>query len=155
MRATVCLPTDNEVENLEVMVDVLAAVLRNGDRMLVIDDDSPDGTSELADCLAQTRPLLDVPGRTRKEGLRPTHIAGFCRALDDGAELVLEMDWDRCHDPADVPRRVLATEDGADLVLGSRCVQGGSIRNWGALRRVIPLGGADDADRGKGKDAGR
>ena len=79
--------------------------------------------------------------RTAKEGLGPAYLAGFRRALDDGAELVLEMDCDFSHDPKDVPRLIAAAEDGADLVLGSRYVAGGSIPNWGALRRFISLGG--------------
>jgi dolichol-phosphate mannosyltransferase len=79
--------------------------------------------------------------RTTKEGLGPAYLAGFRRALDDGAELVLEMDCDFSHDPKDVPRLIAAAEDGADLVLGSRYVPGGSIPNWGALRRFISLGG--------------
>jgi dolichol-phosphate mannosyltransferase len=141
MRATVCLPTYNELENLGPMVDALAAVLRPEDRVLVIDDGSPDGTGGLADRLATTRPFLGVLHRTRKEGLGPAYIAGFRRALADGAELVLEMDCDFSHDPADVPRLIAAAEDGADLVLGSRYVRGGSIPNWGVVRRAVSLGG--------------
>ena len=102
--------------------------------MLVIDDSSPDGTGELADRLAAELPFVDVLHRARKEGLGPAYIAGFRRALADGAELVLEMDCDFSHDPADVPRLIAAAEDGADLVLGSRYVPGGAIPNWGAVR---------------------
>jgi dolichol-phosphate mannosyltransferase len=141
MRATVCLPTYNELDNLEPMLDALAAVLRDGDRVLVIDDASPDGTGELADRLAQTRPFLGVLHRARKDGLGPAYVAGFRRAIADGAELVLEMDCDFSHDPADVPRLIAAAEDGADLVLGSRYVKGGAIPNWGLGRRAISLGG--------------
>jgi dolichol-phosphate mannosyltransferase len=141
MHATICLPTYNEIDNLEPMVDALSAILRDGDRVLVIDDASPDGTGELADRLAQSRPFLGVLHRTRKEGLGPAYIAGFRRALADGAELVLEMDCDFSHDPADVPRLIAAAEDGADLVLGSRYVKGGAIPNWGLGRRAISLGG--------------
>ena len=135
MRATVCLPTYNELENLEAMVRALGGVLREGDRVLVIDDNSPDGTGELADRLAAELACVGVLHRPGKEGLGPAYIAGFQRALADGAELVLEMDCDFSHDPADVPRLIAAAEDGADLVLGSRYVPGGSIPNWGALRR--------------------
>ena len=141
MRATVCLPTYNELENLEPMVEALGHVLRDGDRVLVIDDASPDGTGGLADRLAQTHPYLDVLHRKRKEGLGPAYIAGFRRALADGAELVLEMDCDFSHDPADVPRLIAAAEGGADLVLGSRYVAGGAIPNWGRVRRAVSLGG--------------
>jgi dolichol-phosphate mannosyltransferase len=141
MRATVCLPTYNELENLEAMVGALAGVLRERDRVLVIDDGSPDGTGELADRLAERFPFLDVLHRARKEGLGPAYIAGFRRALADGAELVLEMDCDFSHDPADVPRLIAAAEAGADLVLGSRYVPGGAIPNWGVARRAVSLGG--------------
>jgi dolichol-phosphate mannosyltransferase len=141
MRATVCLPTYNELENLAPMIDALEQVLREGDRVLVIDDASPDGTGELADRLAAEKPFVSVLHRAAKEGLGPAYVAGFRRALADTAELVLEMDCDFSHDPADVPRLIAAAEDGADLVLGSRYVKGGSIPNWGATRRFISLGG--------------
>jgi dolichol-phosphate mannosyltransferase len=141
MRATVCLPTYNERENLEPMLRALGGVLREGDRVLVVDDRSPDGTGELADRLAEELGFVDVLHRERKEGLGPAYLAGFRRALADGAELVLEMDCDFSHDPRDVPRLIAAAEDGADLVLGSRYVRGGSIPNWGLARRAISLGG--------------
>ena len=141
MRATVCLPTYNELENLEAMIDALGGVLREGDRVLVIDDRSPDGTGELADRLAAERPFVDVLHRAQKQGLGPAYIAGFRQALAEGAELVLEMDCDFSHDPADVRRLIAAAEDGTDLVLGSRYVPGGAIPNWGAVRRAISLGG--------------
>jgi dolichol-phosphate mannosyltransferase len=141
MRATVCLPTYNERENVERMVNALGAALRDGDRVLVIDDRSPDGTGELADRLSAELGFVDVLHRERKQGLGPAYLAGFRRALDDGAELVLEMDCDFSHDPKDVPRLIAAAEEGADLVLGSRYVRGGSIPNWGVTRRAISLGG--------------
>jgi len=141
MRATVCLPTYNERENLEQMLRALGGVLRDGDRVLVVDDRSPDGTGELADRLAAELPFVDVLHRERKEGLGPAYLAGFRRALADGAELVLEMDCDFSHDPKDVPRLIAAVEGGADLALGSRYVGGGSIPNWGLVRRAISLGG--------------
>ena len=124
MRATVCLPTYNERENLESMVRALGRELREGDRVLVIDDASPDGTGVIADGLATELPFVSVLHRKRKEGLGPAYLAGFARALADGAELVLEMDCDFSHDPKDVPRLIAAAEDGADLVLGSRYVAG-------------------------------
>ncbi len=142
MRATVCLPTYNERENLLRMIDALGLVLREGDRVLVIDDNSPDGTGEIADALAAERSFVEVLHREQKEGLGRAYIAGFHRALADGAELVLEMDCDFSHDPADVPRLIEAAESGADLVLGSRYVPGGSTRNWGLVRRLISRGGS-------------
>jgi dolichol-phosphate mannosyltransferase len=142
MRATVCLPTYNERENLPRMIEALRGVLREGDRVLVIDDNSPDGTGAIADGLAAEHPFVDVLHRQEKEGLGRAYIAGFHRALADGAELVLEMDCDFSHDPADVPRLIEAAEEGADLVLGSRYVPGGSTRNWGLARRLISRGGS-------------
>ena len=142
MRATICLPTYNERENLEPMVRALGAVLRPGDRVLVIDDSSPDGTGQIADRLASELDYVGVLHRERKEGLGPAYLAGFRRALADGAELVLEMDCDFSHDPKDVPRLIAAAEEGADLVLGSRYVRGGSVGNWGLVRRFVSRGGS-------------
>lgn len=141
MRACVCLPTYNERENLEPMVHALLECLGPDDRVLVIDDNSPDGTGELADRLAAVEPRVAVLHRERKEGLGPAYLAGFARALADGAELVLEMDCDFSHDPDDVPRLIAAAAD-ADLVLGSRYVPGGRVENWGAWRRFVSRGGS-------------
>ncbi|HKD34395.1 MAG TPA: polyprenol monophosphomannose synthase [Gaiellaceae bacterium] len=138
MRATVCLPTYNERENLERMVRTLHEL---GVSVLVIDDDSPDGTGQLADRLAEELERVEVLHRARKEGLGPAYLAGFKRALADGAELILEMDCDFSHDPADVPRLIAATGD-ADLALGSRYVEGGSVGNWGLVRRAVSWGGS-------------
>jgi dolichol-phosphate mannosyltransferase len=140
-RAVVCLPTYNERENLEPMVRALAEVLDTSqDRVLVIDDSSPDGTGELADRLAEELPWVSVLHRERKEGIGPAYVAGFRRALADGAELVLEVDCDFSHDPDDVPRLIAATHD-ADLVLGSRYTAGGGTENWGLARRIVSRGG--------------
>ena len=142
-RAVVCVPTYNERENVEALVRALGDVLdTTRDRVLVIDDSSPDGTGEIADRLAEELSWLDVLHRSAKEGIGRAYLAGFDRALADGAELVLEMDCDFSHDPADVPRLVAACEDGADLSLGSRWVDGGGTRNWGFLRRAISRGGS-------------
>ena len=137
--AVVCLPTYNERENLEPMLRAL------GDKdvhVLVIDDNSPDGTGELADRLAAELDYVDVLHRERKEGLGPAYLAGFRRVLSGEAELVLEMDCDFSHDPNDVPRLIAAVADGADVALGSRYVLGGGVRDWGLLRRVISAGGS-------------
>ena len=142
MSAVVCLPTYNERANLEPMLRALGGVLPEGGRVLVIDDASPDGTGALADRLARELPYVDVLHRERKEGLGPAYLAGFRRALGDGAELVLEMDCDFSHDPKDVPRLLAAVAGGADLALGSRYVAGGGVRNWGLLRRAISAGGS-------------
>jgi len=142
MRATVCLPTYNERENIEPMLRALQGVLRDGDRVLVIDDASPDGTGEIADRLAGELGFVDVLHRSAKEGLGRAYVDGFRRVLETDAELVLEMDCDFSHDPADLPRLIRAAEDGADLVLGSRYVPGGGTRNWGLVRRAISKGGS-------------
>jgi len=136
VRAVVCLPTYNERENLEPMLRALGDVLGPDDRVLVIDDNSPDGTGELADRLATELEAVEVLHRPRKEGLGPAYLTGFRRALELGAELVVEIDCDFSHDPADVPRLLDAAAD-ADLVLGSRYVPGGSVEDWGAVRRAI------------------
>jgi dolichol-phosphate mannosyltransferase len=138
-KAVVCLPTYNERENLEPMLRAL------GDkdvRVLVIDDNSPDGTGELADRLAAELGYVDVLHRETKEGLGPAYLSGFRRALASEAELILEMDCDFSHDPDYVPRLIAAVEDGADLALGSRYVPGGGVRDWGLLRRFISAGGS-------------
>jgi dolichol-phosphate mannosyltransferase len=137
----VCLPTYNERENLEAMVFALAEVLPDDGRILVVDDNSPDGTGEIADRLASERDAVDVLHRERKEGLGPAYLAGFRRALEMGADLVMEMDCDFSHNPADVPRLVAAAED-ADVVLGSRYASGGGTKNWGLVRRLISRGGS-------------
>ena len=139
----VCLPTYNERENLEPMVEALARVFATLERpaeLLVIDDGSPDGTGEIAEQLAATHDWVDVMHRPKKEGLGPAYLAGFAHALSRGAELVVEMDCDFSHEPSDVARLVEASES-ADLVLGSRYVEGGGIRNWSLLRRAVSRSG--------------
>jgi dolichol-phosphate mannosyltransferase len=140
-RAVLCLPTYNERENLEAMIDALGKALDTAsDRVLVIDDGSPDGTGEIADRLAAEHSWVSVLHREEKEGIGPAYIAGFRWALAEGAELVLEMDCDFSHDPTDVPR-LLAAASEADLVLGSRYAPGGGTANWGLLRRIVSRGG--------------
>ena len=137
--AVICLPTYNERENIEPMLRALEPL---GIRVLVIDDNSPDGTGEIADGLAAELAFVSVLHRERKEGLGPAYLAGFRRALKDGAELILEMDCDFSHDPKDVPRLIAACESGADLALGSRYVPGGGTANWGLARRIVSWGGS-------------
>jgi dolichol-phosphate mannosyltransferase len=135
--AVVCLPTYNERENLEPMVRALA---EHDVNVLVIDDNSPDGTGEIADRLAAELPWVEVLHRPRKEGLGRAYVDGFRHVLAGGDELVLEMDCDFSHDPADVPRLIAAVENGADLALGSRYVEGGGTTDWGLVRRLISRG---------------
>jgi dolichol-phosphate mannosyltransferase len=136
-RAVVCLPTYNERENLEPMIRALEG---RGVDVLVIDDNSPDGTGEIADRLAAELPWVEVLHRPRKEGLGRAYVDGFRQVLRGNAELVLEMDCDFSHDPADVPRLIAACEEGADFALGSRYVAGGGTANWGLVRRLISRG---------------
>ena len=139
MRVVVCLPTYNERENIEPMVRALDDVFRRHDldaRVLVIDDSSPDGTGEIADRLADEFSFLSVLHRPKKEGLGPAYLAGFVWALATDADRIVEMDCDFSHDPEDLPRLLAASAD-ADLVLGSRYVEGGGTRNWGLGRRLV------------------
>jgi dolichol-phosphate mannosyltransferase len=135
--AIVCLPTYNERANIEPMLRALSPL---GVRVLVIDDNSPDGTGEIADRLAGELDFVSVLHRERKEGLGPAYIAGFRRALAGDADYVLEFDCDFSHDPKDVPRLIAACENGADVALGSRYVAGGGTANWGLVRRLISRG---------------
>jgi dolichol-phosphate mannosyltransferase len=143
LRAVICVPTYNERENLEPLVRALGEVLdTTRDRVLVIDDSSPDGTGELADRLADELPWVEVLHRSAKEGIGRAYLAGFAHALASGTELVLEMDCDFSHDPRDVPRLIATCEEEADLVLGSRWVEGGGTENWGVVRRFVSRGGS-------------
>jgi dolichol-phosphate mannosyltransferase len=137
----ICLPTYNERENVERMVERLGEILGGEGVVLVIDDNSPDGTGGIADRLAAERPWVYVLHRPRKEGLGPAYLDGFRRALELGADLIFELDCDFSHDPADVPRLATAAAE-ADLVIGSRYVPGGGTKNWGLVRRLISRGGS-------------
>ena len=143
MTAWVCIPTYNERENVEALVTAVRRSLDDAGidgHVLIIDDGSPDGTGLIADGMAAADPRVHVLHRTAKEGIGPAYIAGFRHALANGAALVLEMDCDFSHDPADVPRLIAAAAD-ADLVLGSRYVKGGGVAEWGLVRRAISRGG--------------
>src|SRR4051812_38580167 len=146
--AWLILPTYDEAENLEAVVlaarDVLARCCgADGFRILVVDDDSPDGTGALADALAERHPEVEVLHRPRREGLGPAYLAGFARALERGAGYVFEMDADFSHDPADLARLLEAVRDGgADVALGSRYVAGGGVSDWGVVRRLVSRGGS-------------
>ena len=139
--AWLVLPTYNEAENLEPLVAAALASLPDTARVLVVDDNSPDGTGELADRLAAAEPRIEVLHRTQKEGLGPAYIAGFRHALAAGAGRILELDSDFSHDPADLPRLLAATEE-ADVAIGSRYVSGGGVENWSKVRQAISRGGS-------------
>lgn len=139
--AWLVLPTYNEADNIARFLAAVRPKLPDSARVLVVDDNSPDGTGEIADGLAAEDERVSVLHRARKEGLGPAYIAGFRQALAGGAGLVLEMDSDFSHDPAYLPRLLDAAER-ADLVLGSRYVEGGGVSDWSALRRAISRGGS-------------
>lgn len=139
--AWLVLPTYNEAQNLEPFVAAVRDKLPAPAHILIVDDDSPDGTGRIADRLAAEHENVGVLHRSRKEGLGPAYLAGFREALAGGAGLVLEMDSDFSHDPAYLPR-LLDAAQRADLVIGSRYVAGGGVGDWGPLRRAISRGGS-------------
>jgi len=137
------LPTYNEAENIVAIVQAsLRELARTGDHhVLVVDDNSPDGTGRIADQLAESHEQVSVLHRPGKQGLGRAYIAGFQHGLAHGAERLMEMDSDFSHDPSDIPRLVHEAQRGADLVLGSRYIPGGGVENWGLGRRIVSRGG--------------
>jgi len=141
--AWLVLPTYNEVDNIDPFVRAVLPQLAGAapdHHLLIVDDNSPDGTGAVADKLAAEFDVVEVLHRPAKQGLGRAYLAGFRRVLDSGAELVLQMDADFSHDPADAPRLIKGASS-ADLVLGSRYVRGGGVSDWGLLRRVLSRGG--------------
>jgi dolichol-phosphate mannosyltransferase len=143
--AWLVLPTYNEADNLGPIVSAarqaLASAAPDGYRILIVDDASPDGTGRIADELAALHEEISVLHRPGKGGLGPAYLAGFDAALKGGAGHVLEMDSDFSHDPADLARLLAAAYAGADVVLGSRYVEGGGVTEWHNMRRAISRGG--------------
>jgi dolichol-phosphate mannosyltransferase len=142
--AWLILPTYDEAENIvpvvEAALGALEAAAPGAHHVLVVDDNSPDGTGRLADELAAAHAAVSVLHRPGRGGLGPAYLAGFAQALEAGAGFVLEMDADFSHDPADLGRLLAAARD-ADLVLGSRYVPGGHVTDWGLVRRLVSRGG--------------
>ena len=142
--AWLILPTYNEAENIEPLVRAVLPQLestRLDHTVLIVDDGSPDGTGEIADRLADEHEPVRVLHRPHKQGLGRAYLAGFEVALAEGADLILEMDSDFSHNPADLPR-LIAASGAADLVLGSRYVPGGGVLDWGIVRRALSRGGS-------------
>jgi dolichol-phosphate mannosyltransferase len=139
--AWLVLPTYEEATNIERIVEQARAKLPSDAQVLIVDDDSADGTGEIAARLEREHKRVHYLHRPRKEGLGPAYIAGFRRALAEGAGLIVEMDADFSHEPAYLPRLLEAAER-ADVVIGSRYVPGGGVSDWGALRRTISRGGS-------------
>jgi dolichol-phosphate mannosyltransferase len=135
MNAVVIIPTYNERENIPPLVDEL--LRHHGVRVLVVDDQSPDGTGEAADTLAQRHPgRVEVLHRTTGRGFGRSYVDGIKHAIAQGADLICQMDADFSHDPARLPALLAAAED-ADLVIGSRYVPGGLVVNWRKRRRLL------------------
>jgi dolichol-phosphate mannosyltransferase len=139
-RVLVVIPTYNEAETLEPVAGRLRASVPEAD-VLVVDDGSPDGTGDIADWLAAADPSVHVLHRTQKAGLGAAYVAGFRWALAEGYDVVVEMDSDGSHAPEELPRLLTALRE-ADLVIGSRWVPGGQIRNWPLYRQIISIGGS-------------
>jgi dolichol-phosphate mannosyltransferase len=143
-RVWVVIPTYNEATNVERIVRAANAELKriapSDHRILVVDDNSPDGTGAIVDALAAELPTVEVLHRAVKDGLGHAYRAGFAHALTAGAELLVQMDADFSHDPRYLPALIGASSD-ADLVLGSRYVPGGGVRDWGLVRRLVSRGG--------------
>jgi dolichol-phosphate mannosyltransferase len=142
--AWLILPTYNEAENIEPLVRAVLPQLESAGlphTVLIVDDSSPDGTGQIAERLAAEIEPVRVLHRERKEGLGRAYLAGFEVALAEGADLVLEMDSDFSHDPSDLPRLIEGAQE-ADLVLGSRYVEGGGVEDWGLVRRALSRGGS-------------
>ncbi len=136
----IIVPTYNEIDGLERIVTRIRAAVPAAD-LLIVDDSSPDGTGQLADRLASADPAIRVLHRAGKEGLGQAYLAGFEVALSGGYEFVIEMDADGSHDPQSLPAMIALARDGADLVIGSRWIEGGSVVNWPALRKAISRAG--------------
>ncbi len=140
-RALVCIPTYNERDNIEPITRAVLAADNRVD-ILVVDDNSPDGTGQVADELAAKEPRVKVLHREKKQGLGRAYLHAFRWALDAGYTWVMEMDADFSHDPRYLPTFLDTAESGVDLVLGSRYVTGGGTVNWGVGRQLISQGGS-------------
>jgi len=137
-RVLIVMPTYNERQNLEIMAGRIRESVPDAD-LLVVDDNSPDGTGDLADKLAEADQRVQVMHRTEKAGLGRAYVAGFTWALERGYDLIVEMDADGSHRPEDLPR-LLATSARADAVIGSRYVPGGTVVNWPRSREFLSKG---------------
>ena len=137
-QVAVIIPTYNERDNLEPIVGRIRAAVPGAD-ILIVDDNSPDGTGEIADKLATSDPRVHVLHRPGKSGLGTAYIAGFSWGLEHGYGVLVEHDADGSHDPADLPGMLTALER-ADLVIGSRYVPGGTVVNWPKSREVLSRG---------------
>jgi dolichol-phosphate mannosyltransferase len=138
-RGLVVIPTYDEAENIELVVDRVRATVASFD-VLIVDDMSPDGTGEIADKIAAHDERVHVLHRSEKRGLGSAYLAGFAWGLDRGFDVLVEMDADGSHLPEQLPR-LLDALDGADLALGARWVRGGRVVNWPRRRELLSRGG--------------
>jgi dolichol-phosphate mannosyltransferase len=140
------LPTYQEIENIEPVLRAVHAALSSCDlpafRILVVDDSSPDGTAERARAVSAELPQVEVLVRPQRQGLGRAYVHGFTHAVLHGADVLLQMDADFSHDPADIPRLVAAVRDGNDMAIGSRYTPGGGVADWGLSRRLLSRGGS-------------
>jgi dolichol-phosphate mannosyltransferase len=140
-RTVIVIPTYNEREGLPAIVAAVRAAVPEA-AVLIVDDNSPDGTGALADDLAARDPEVRVKHRASKQGLGKAYVDAFRGLLEEGWERIVQMDADFSHDPGDVPRLLAALDDGADVAVGSRYVAGGSTVNWGLGRKLVSRGGS-------------
>src|SRR3954465_5876637 len=140
-RTLIVTPTYNEKENLPRFLDAVRGAFPDAD-ILVVDDNSPDGTGDLADAIAAKDPKVRVMHRAGKLGLGTAYIQAFEKGLGEGYERFFEMDADLSHDVRYLPDFVRALDDGADLVIGSRNIPGGGVEGWGVGRHFISKGGS-------------
>src|SRR4051812_39327487 len=140
-RVWLVIPTYNESANVEAIVEAGLEEVPSSRRGVIVDDSSPDGTGAIADRLAEAHEEVAVLHRPGKGGLGPAYVAGFHEAMAGGAELIAQMDADFSHDPHDLPRLLEAAEQ-ADVVLGSRYVDGGGVSEWGPTRRAVSRWGS-------------
>lgn len=141
MTALICIPTYNEKENVEAITSAVLRATDAGTHVLVIDDNSPDGTGEIVRGLSRAEPRLHLLHRDKKEGLGRAYIAGFKWALENSYDVVVEMDADFSHRPEDL-LKILAAVQTKDFAIGSRYVPGGRTVNWGLMRKIISRGGS-------------
>lgn len=142
----VIIPTYNEIESLSALVGRVRQTIPAAD-VIIVDDSSPDGTGELADQLALDDDDVEVIHRSVKNGLGRAYLEGFRHGLENGYHFIVEIDADGSHDPASLPAMLALARDGADLVLGSRWVPGGSVLNWPWIRRTVSRSGNTYARR--------
>jgi dolichol-phosphate mannosyltransferase len=140
-KTLIIIPTYNEIENIQRLIDEIFHYVDSHTHILVCDDNSPDGTGELVDVISQNNPRVHVIHRPKKMGLGTAYVTGFKYALENGYDVVFEMDSDFSHDPKYLP--IFQQEiEKYDAVIGSRYIEGGGVLNWGLGRKILSRGGS-------------